>query len=289
MFNCVGLSKKELTAMKELNNSRKYFNELNDDFFEDYISVGFAQQIFMLKRVKLLKLQSEYVGYSWISVKNRKTSIINSINVEEGLDAYKACSILLSSNKGKTDLCYLCSKNDFNFRVLAELGFKKGNGTIEMYKHIDGINNFLCDENISFQVFQKGVNEKIRCDLQNEIFKNSNREPLTAQDIYYDELQNYYYNNGSIFIKYKDKYIGYGQVIFESDYPTIVNFGILKEYRSHGFGKMLLEHLLNVIKKYHYDYAFIRVKSENERAIKLYRSCGFEINKESYNWTLNRM
>lgn len=288
MFNCAGLYKKDLKKLEDLNTRRKEFNELNEDFFDEYNSISYAFQFFLLKKIKMLKYDSEFVGFLWINSWNRNNTNINSISIIDTVNMYQGFNTLISVIKGNSNLNYSCMKNDFNFEILTKSGFKKKDGTFEMIKNLEGYNPILYDENISFEVVQKGTLERIRCDLQNEIFKNASRVPLTIEDIYFDEIQKYYLKAGSILMKYKDNYIGYGQIIVEFNNATIVNFGILNKYRNRGFGKMLLFHLLNIISVYNYNIAFIKVKSYNDSALNLYKACGFKIYNENYNWVLNR-
>ncbi len=114
-------------------------------------------------------------------------------------------------------------------------------------------------------------------------FKSHDRIPLTKEDIYFDESQNYYVKDASFFIKKDDEYIGYGQVILENNIPFIVNFGILSNFRKEGYGKVLLNHILNKLKIKGFKKVMIRVSSENEIALNLYKSLGFyHIKKSMY-------
>jgi hypothetical protein len=76
-------------------------------------------------------------------------------------------------------------------------------------------NSESVNESVNIELFKKGFHEQIRCNIQNEVFKNDSRIPLSIEDIYYDESQKYYYDEGSIFIKKANDYIGYGQIIMD--------------------------------------------------------------------------
>ena len=288
MFNCNGLYKKDLIRFQNLNSRRKEFNELNEDFFEEYNSMGYTFQLFLLKKIKLLEFNSDLVGFLWINTWNRYNTSINAISVLDTVDMYHGFKTLVSAIKGKSDLNYSCMKNEYNFGILSRCGFKKKDGTLELIKRLDEYGSIVYDEHISFEVVKRGLLEEIRCKLQNEIFKDANRVPLAMEDIYFDEAQNYYLEAGSILIKYKDTYIGYGQIIIEFNSATIVNFGILQRYRNRGFGKQLLANLLGIVKACNYNIAFIKVKSYNDGALNLYKSSGFKTYTESYNWVLKR-
>ena len=61
---------------------------------------------------------------------------------------------------------------------------------------------------------------------------------------------------------------------------TIVNFGIVDKYRGKGLSKIFLKKIIDEAKKYGIDELYIRVDSNNIKAINLYKSIGFkEINK----------
>ncbi|MCS4470801.1 GNAT family N-acetyltransferase [Clostridium botulinum] len=63
--------------------------------------------------------------------------------------------------------------------------------------------------------------------------------------------------------------------MLENNIPFIVNFGILSNFRKEGYGKVLLNHILNKLKIKGFKKVMIRVSSENEIALNLYKSLGF--------------
>lgn len=288
MFDCKYLKKKNLIDFEKLNNTRMEFNALNSNFFEIYDAVGMAQRVMLRKNVRLLTFNSIPCGYIWIGKRTIYKHYISSMKVNLDCDLYQGFRTLLDSYKSVTCFSYQCEKNDFNYKILKQLGFKKTEGTLDMNIKIKNTQPYILNQEISFESFKKGIHESIRCDLQNEIFKNSKRHPLEIQDIYYDELQEYYFNEGSIFIKKGKEYIGYGQIIIDEDCPFIVNFGIIKKYRGMGYSKILLLYLLNIIKDNKFETAYIRVKSSNNIALSLYTSVGFKIINENYVWELRR-
>ena len=46
--------------------------------------------------------------------------------------------------------------------------------------------------NATFSLWEAGKDDELRCKLQNEIFNEDNRTPLTEDDIKYDIKQDYY-------------------------------------------------------------------------------------------------
>ena len=288
MYKCVGMNKKELKILEELNSDRGLFNEQNSDFFPEYKVISYPMQLLLLRKIKLLKRNFDYVGYSWFTTQNRNRIRLNSLFVNADKDQLEGFNALITPLKKKPYINYFCTRNSYNFEILQELGFEKKNGNFEMLRQNLYFNSLDLDKDISFQLFKKAEDEELRCFIQNEIFKNSNRIPLTVADIYFDQLQNYYLPKGSIFIKYKNQYIGYGQIIIDEGKPTIVNFGILPNYRNKGFGKIFLDYLLNLVKEEGYASTSIKVRADNEVALKLYSSHDFKKVKETYNFELSR-
>lgn len=73
-----------------------------------------------------------------------------------------------------------------------------------------------------------------------------------------------------------DKIIGYSSMwkLFEN--ADITNIAVKEEYRNKGYGKLLLETLLNECKRQDTEYVHLEVRVSNENAISLYKSYGFE-------------
>lgn len=284
MFDYILLNNKNLQDLLKLNDLRKNFNILNQDFYEYYINSGFTKQFMLRRNVKLLKIYNDVCGYIWISKYNKNSFIINSmyVNGEEKLiDKYKWLVDLISYKKS---LIYSCEKNDYNYEILKSIGFKKLEGTYEMYARISYGFHMFSIEDLSFEVLERGKHERVRCDIQNEVFKNDARMPLTVDDIYFDEIQKYYFEKGAVLIKKDNKYVGYGQIILNGSIPTIVNVGILKEYRGKGYGKLLMCYLLKVLKDNGFDEVSLKVSSNNYIAMNLYKSLGFTLKNEMHNW-----
>ncbi len=60
----------------------------------------------------------------------------------------------------------------------------------------------------------------------------------------------------------------------------IHNFCILPAYQGRKIGRTVLHILVNLLRKQHYTDIRLSVVTENERALNLYRSVGFEVNSE---------
>ena len=146
----------------------------------------------------------------------------------------------------------------------------------KLLKKVNSIYNSNIDKiNITCQKVILKKDEELRCEIQNSIFSATTRVPLEIQDIETDIEQDYYIENLSLFIKINDIAIGYGQIIFNRDMYTVVNFGIIKEFRKYGFGKILLNQLIFEAKENGIYELFIRVEENNFNALKLYNWIGF--------------
>lgn len=287
MYTYVKLKHKNIKEIKRINDSKQNFNKLNMDFWDIYSNSDFLGKIFLKRNFTLLTLDNTYIGYIWIEKKSKFNYYINALNIIEEKADFQTFSKLLDSLKNNCSYTFNCEKNSFNSKIIEKLGFNKTDTTYELYKDLKDFQYTLkLQKNITVETVNKGSKEKVRCRIQNEVFKNFDRVPLTLHDIYYDEMQSYYYEKGSILLKKDDFYIGYGQIIVESNIPTIVNFGILKDFRGLGYGKMLLNCLFNILKINNFEEIFIKVKADNMPAFNLYTQNGFKMHKQIDKWEL---
>ncbi|WP_373898424.1 GNAT family N-acetyltransferase [Haloimpatiens sp. FM7315] len=280
----------DIKKLRRLNLEKNSFNNLNKDFFSYYDKVNIFEKIFILKELILLQdtLEKRIIGYLWIHKLDINNYKIKSIYIEkeyvENNKIYDEFKKALISN---SSYVYTCEKNSFNNRVLEIIGFIKQEGFYEMSLDMKNIMPIKDVPYISFEKFTVKKDEKIRCCIQNAIFENANRIPLTVEDIYYEEQEDYFYKDGCFFIKYKDTYIGYGQIIFEDlNEPYIVNFGIIPEFRNRGYAKQLLNFIVNTLYNEGFTKSYIKVSCDNDRALSLYKKMNFLITKENYIWKL---
>jgi GNAT superfamily N-acetyltransferase len=288
MYNLTNLTLKRINSFRKINQYNTYFNLSNKNFFEEYDNSNIIQKIFLRKNVNLLyeergaKLEHNYIGYIWFEKHSKYYSSINSINVIGDNDLVNCYKALISSLASNSLITYECERNDVNADILSKLEFKKTKGIMELEKQCMGYQKVSVHKDVTFSIIEKNKDEELRCNLQNEIFKNNNRIPISIEDIYYDEAQEYYFDNGSIFINLCGIPIGYGQVIVEDNCANIVNFGIIEKYRKEGYGKLLLSYLLNLIMDNDFKKVALKVDSNNIPALNLYLSLGFIIKRELY-------
>ncbi|QGU95184.1 GNAT family N-acetyltransferase [Clostridium bovifaecis] len=289
MYKFYTLNKSNINEFKSLNDFRTEFNKLNKDFFHVYHNSNQFQQLLLKKRLRLLAEDSRYIGYLWTEIKGNSICLINSMYITKDTDVFKGYGLLLNSMKPYSIITYNCEKNEMNYDLLIRLGFNKVKALLEMKVNLDSMFQLQILDRINFHKVVRGKDEKLRCIIQNSIFCSEDRIPLKVEDIYYDEMQDYYCEDGAMLMKVNNTYIGYGQIIIKDNTPYIVNFGILKDYRSKGYGKMLLTYMLNILYKKGKKSIKIKVDSKNESAIKLYKSVGFIEETEQSQWQLNKI
>lgn len=287
MYRCIRLTNKNFDQFKKIHSLRESFNNLNEDFFSIYKSANLVEQLILRRRVRILINQGKCSGYMWNTNFDKDHCIINSMNVV-GENQTAGYMELISSLKNGLTIQYMCEKNDFNYQILKELGFTRREGTLKMRFNIPEEILIPEEEEIALETLIRGRQESIRCKIQNEVFKNDARIPLSVEDIYFDEMQDYYIGNGAILVKKDNDYIGYGQIILDDGNATIVNVGIIREFRGKGYGRALLYYLLRIVKNMGFNDAYIRVASNNTTALNLYRSIGFKEEQEIYWWELKK-
>lgn len=284
MYKSINLTLKNIDSFRRISKINTNFSLSNKDFFEQYDNSNIIQKLFLRKTVNLLLQENNYIGYMWFEKHTKYHSSINSINVIEDNNLFDCYKTLISSLVSNRLITYECEDNGINIDILNKLGFNRSKGVMELEIECKEYFNTFVPSNITFSIVKKDKDEKERCLLQNEIFKNDDRIPINIEDIYYDEAQEYYFNEGAIFIELDNIPVGYGQVIVEDKVAIIVNFGIVEKYRKEGYGKILLRYLLNIAMDNDFSKVSLKVDSNNVFALKLYISVGFNIKKEVYTW-----
>lgn len=294
------LSSNNFENFKTLNLERFSKENYDKNFFEYYENEKFFLKIFLKKFVKLFIYNKKVIGYIWYEVPVEIPVRVWSLYVKEEYLDLLSPNIL--NNFNNTILSYETCDDKTNNEMLSKLGFKKVKPSILMsmnledYNKTQEINNLISslknninllktinllynynikEVKISIEKVILNRDEELRCKLQNSIFSASTRVPLEVEDIENDIEQDYYIKDLSLFIKVNNIAIGYGQIIYNRDMYTVVNFGILKEFRHYGFGKILLNNLIQSAKNKNIYDLYIRVEETNYNALKLYNWIGF--------------
>ena len=159
-----------------------------------------------------------------------------------------------------------------------DMGFKVSKIIVEMKKEFDKLDLFEAyPSEVNFRIFRDGIDEKQRCNIQNEVFNSVNRQSIDEEDIHYEKSQSHYIPTGCVFINNGIEDIGYGQLIKKDNKIYIANFGILKNYRNNGYGYLLLKYLLEIGKNLSVKDIYLRCDKSNIEALNLYLSNDFKI------------
>lgn len=299
----------EKLTVTNMDNFRKLYcdnfklKSYNKDFFKSYENQNFLVKFLYRKYIRLIKYENKYIGYIWY-----ENSYDNYIKIWALYIDYKFKELLNVSMLSFLNNNYLSYEEidgyENNF-ILKSLGFVKKGYTILLNMNTDKfdykLNNYISNENIyklnkklsinkidfSSRNFIRGKDEKLRCDIQNDIFNKWDRMPLSISDIYSDMAQDYYLNEFSFFATINNISIGYGQIIFNRNMHTIVNFGIVSSFRALGLGRIFLNEIINSAKEKNIKDLYIRVDSDNISAINLYKSIGFKEENKVIIWERN--
>lgn len=183
--------------------------------------------------------------------------------------------IIKDSSINTTKYIYESRKDESN--KLESLGFRKDGSNIVLKMNLNDKNRyFKCPCNVSFVKFEKGVHDKLRCDIQNEVFYSKDRIPITIKDIIYEYNKGFFIEDMSIFIKVDNEIIGYGQILLLESKYTIANLGIINKYQGKGYGEILVSYLIFLAYGKKINELYIKVKESNKRAYNLYKKLGFE-------------
>lgn len=294
------LSSNNFENFKTLNLERFSKENYDKNFFEYYENEKFFLKVFLKKFVKLFTYNKTVIGFIWYEVPVEIPVRVWSLYIKPEYLNLISSKTLSSFNN--TVLSYETLDDEIANETLLRLGFKKVRPSILMNMDLSNYskekevnilitslkynNELLQKLNLLYNANMKEIkisiekvalkkDEELRCKLQNSIFSSSTRIPLEIEDIESDIEQDYYIEDLSLFIKVNNISIGYGQIIYNKDMYTVVNFGILKDFRGYGFGKILLNYLIKKAKDSKIDKLFIRVEESNYKALKLYNWIGF--------------
>jgi ribosomal-protein-alanine N-acetyltransferase len=73
----------------------------------------------------------------------------------------------------------------------------------------------------------------------------------------------------------QQKIIGYALMMMVLDEAHLLNISVAKSHQKQGFGRYLLEHMLEIAKRHHAANMFLEVRTSNTTAISLYEHMGF--------------
>lgn len=257
------------------------------NFFEIYNEEPFLIKYIIRKQIKLFKVKNQYVGYIWYEFPSYDgfSNIYAIYLKDEYIELLN--SKILSHSKVNTFRFDMLANSKAS-SIMKKLNFSINSKNILMKINTAPYNNNSNKYKIIFKHFKEGQDEELRCKIQNSVFHEKDRIPLSEGDIRIEEDEDYYLKDFSVFICEEDGHaIGYGQIIYNKGLYTIVNLGILYEYRKQGYGEMLVEYLIELCYKHSIQNVYIRVDKNNDKALSLYNKIGFKEYESFITWYKN--
>ncbi|WP_024613668.1 GNAT family N-acetyltransferase [Clostridium sp. Ade.TY] len=268
------LTNKNFSQLEILVNEFLSLNKYKINFIKYYLKSNLFKKSLLKNNLILILLDNEYIGYIWFDYNDIDTILINAAYIKDQYVNIIKFNDIPKFN-GKI-LIYQTYEDSLTTKLLSSNLFVRSKITKLLEYNIKTKLNINC--NVKFRKFTKNKDEFLRCEIQNSIFNDDSRTPLKPKDIRYEEKQLYYNENFCIFmLNSNNTEIGYGQIIFNNNIYTIVNFGIVNNYRNKGYGECLLNYLINLAHDNNISKIFIRVEEDNFKAINLYFKTGFKI------------
>lgn len=268
------LSNKNFSSLESLVNEFFLINKYRLNIISIYNGLNFFKKLLYKNKIIMILVDSKYVGYVYFERFSIDTIFINDLYIkDEFLEIVNLNSIKIFKDKV---LFYQTFEDDLTRKILINNKFTKSETTMLLKYNLNIKIKIKHDENISFRQFRIDKDEKLRCEIQNDIFNYNGREPINIRDIMYEEKQDYYRSDRCVFILLDNKEIGYAQIIYNKGMYMLVNFGILEEYRGLGYGEILLEYMINLAYDIKLSQLYIRVNDSNYKALNLYKKIGFK-------------
>ena len=108
-----------------------------------------------------------------------------------------------------------------------------------------------------------------------EIEKELFTSPWSRDDLYYEVEKNAF--SIILILENDDEIVGYIGMWLLGDQTQITTIGIRKMYQGKGYGKLLMDKCEEITKMQEYPNINLEVRVFNEKAINLYKKCGFKI------------
>lgn len=137
-------------------------------------------------------------------------------------------------------------------------------------------------EGFSFKEFVPGIGEKDYCHIRNTAFSGlaGSETPLTEDEAGKIAARDDYLPGGIQFLTHNGSPVGLVRVAKEyyngNHYALIGPIALLPAYQKKGLGRQLLRAGLQTGRKFGLGQAILSVNAENEQAVRLYTSEGFE-------------
>lgn len=187
---------------------------------------------------------------------------------------------LFSSHLARYD--YYTTDHPFNHEVLKGLGFnlKKNHRIMHLELDMRIRPKIQYKDNIDVVPIKERGDIRERVRIQNDVFENKNRIPLTFTDVQKEMKNTSYISELSLLLRCEGISCAYGQIINNPSGQYLVNFGVIPEFQGQGLSNILLDALLERAAVLGFNRIVLEVFEDNVRAVKLYEKHGF---KRSFN------
>jgi len=265
------------------------FNALNENLYKRYEESSLFNKIQYRSGTRILWEGIDPLMILWTETRNynaklrcliplQKEEVVLNMPLEEMMPAfYEALPKHLDIHQFE----YITTDEPFNEKVLQRMGFIYRRGLLRMARTLRDV-----PTNQKEVLLEKFHIDKIkdRVDLQNVIFDNKYRIPLSVTDVLMEISKKTYVPELSFFLVEEGLFIGYGQITKQPEGFFLVNFGIVPEYRNQGKSKGFLLEILRKAKEYGIDEVFLDVNEDNIRAKRLYEEMGFHQETNTCTW-----
>jgi GNAT superfamily N-acetyltransferase len=197
--------------------------------------------------------------------------IINSISIFKLLHIlnthFNTIDYRISLNYNKINIEEI--KKYFPINIIENMMF--------MYKHYDiSKSTIINDNNLKVRNLVVNKEEELRVKLQNKIFNNvKNRNELTVEEVLIEEKNTKFLKDYCYILEINELPTGYGQIVEIEDQYFLVNFGIIPEFRSLGYGYKFLNIISQLCAEKGIKNLYLSVNKLNTNAINLYKKDGF--------------
>lgn len=272
------LDEEVCNKIKELEDNCKRFDGTNFKFELDYKLAGAN-----INNPRVLREINEFtywngdklIGYFGINDFGGRAMEVNGMVHPDyrklGI-GNKLLSLIMDewSNRKPKDLLLLTDRNSIEGkRLIEKTGATYDHTEFEMVYNFNNMNS--SQARLDLRSATNNDSEEIA--KQNAIYFNESLEEQERIDIDVERNRGFH-----IYLAYvEDKIIGKVHLHLSKDEGGIFGLGILPEHRSKGFGRELLQRSVQELIALGASNIFLQVDDENDAALSLYTSSGFEI------------
>ncbi|HBW13450.1 MAG TPA: hypothetical protein DEF30_06495 [Proteiniclasticum sp.] len=289
MYKALPLRAKDLQYYKKELLKYREFNDLNENLYDRYMKSSLFNKIQYRSGTRIICYHEDPVLILWSETRNYNVKMRSIVPLKsfaelktqplaQVMDAFlESLPIHLDIHQFE----YTTIDNEENHILLTEMGFTYRKGLLRMKRKLDLPPKVSREVEIKrFQI----EDVKARVELQNQIFDNKYRVPLSVTDVLLEISKRTYIPELSFFLVEEGQYVGYGQINRQEDCYFLVNFGIAPDFRGKGRSRDFLYAILSRAKELDIQEIYLDVNEDNFRAKELYLSSGFQEEKSTCTW-----